>query len=72
MGTGSFLGVNRQGGGVDSVTPSSTEVKEREELYIYTHLGFCGLCYKLTFTFTYNYSSKITNELKHPACVLKL
>jgi hypothetical protein len=41
MGTGPFPGVNRTGRGVDNPPPSSTEVKERVELYLFTPaLGF--------------------------------
>ena len=36
MCTGSFPGVKRPGRGVDHLIPSSTEVKERVELYIYS------------------------------------
>jgi hypothetical protein len=36
MGTGSFLGVNRPGRGVDNLLPSSDEVKERVELYLHS------------------------------------
>jgi hypothetical protein len=39
MGTGSFLGVKRPGRGVDHPPPSSAEVKERVELYIYSPSG---------------------------------
>jgi len=39
MGTGSFLGVERPGRGVDYLPPSSAEVKEREELYLYSPSG---------------------------------
>ena len=39
MGTGSFPGVTRLGRGVDHPTPSSTEVKERLELYLYYPYG---------------------------------
>jgi hypothetical protein len=39
MGTGSFPGVKRPGRGVDHQTPSSAEVKERVELYIYSPSG---------------------------------
>jgi len=35
MGTGSFPGVQRSGRGVDHPPPSSAEVKERVELYLY-------------------------------------
>jgi len=39
MGTGSFLGVERPGHGVDHPPPSSAEVKERVELYLYATSG---------------------------------
>jgi len=36
MGTRSFPGVNRPGGGTDHPPPSSAKVKERVELYLYS------------------------------------
>jgi hypothetical protein len=39
MGTGSFLGVKRPGRGVDHPPPSSAEIKERVELYLYSPFG---------------------------------
>jgi hypothetical protein len=39
MGTGPFLGVKRPGCGVDHPPPSSAEVKERVELYLYSPSG---------------------------------
>jgi len=39
MGTGSFPEVKRQGRGVDHPSPSSAEVKERVELYLYSVFG---------------------------------
>jgi len=40
MGTrASFLGVKRPGCGADHPPPSSAEVKERVELYLYSHSG---------------------------------
>jgi len=39
MGTRSFLGVKRLGRGVDYPPPSSAEVKERLELYLYSVFG---------------------------------
>jgi hypothetical protein len=39
MGTRSFPGVKRLGRGVDHPTRSSAEVKEREELYLYSTSG---------------------------------
>ena len=38
-GTGSFLGVKRLGRGVDHPPPSTTEIKERVELYLYSTSG---------------------------------
>jgi len=39
MGTGHFPGVERPGLGVDHPLPSSTEVKERVELHLYSPSG---------------------------------
>ena len=39
MDTGSFPGVKRPGRGVNHPTPSRAEVKEREELYLYSSSG---------------------------------
>jgi len=39
MGTGSFPGVKRPGRGADHPPPSSTKVKERVELYLYSAPG---------------------------------
>jgi hypothetical protein len=39
MGTGSFPGIKRPGRGVDHPPSSSTEVKERAELYLYSPSG---------------------------------
>jgi len=39
MGTGYFPGVKRPGRGVDQPPPSSAEVKERVELYLYSPSG---------------------------------
>jgi len=39
VGTGSFPGVKRLGRGVDHPPPSSAEVKERVELYLYSPYG---------------------------------
>jgi hypothetical protein len=45
MGTGVFPGVKRPERGVDHSPPSSYEVKERAELYIYSPLGLRSLFY---------------------------
>jgi hypothetical protein len=39
MGTSSFPGAKQPGHGVDLLLPSSTEVKERVELYLYSTFG---------------------------------
>jgi len=39
MGTGSFPGVKQPGRGTDHPPPTSTEVKERVELYLYSPSG---------------------------------
>jgi len=39
MGTGYFLGVKRPECGIDHPPPSSIEVKERVELYLYSPFG---------------------------------
>jgi hypothetical protein len=49
-GTGSFLGVNRPGCGVDHQPLSSTEVKQRVQLYLYFPWAFIP-CSRVTFTF---------------------
>ena len=43
MGTGSFPGVKRPGRGVDHPPPSSAEIKEKVELYLFSPLGLRGL-----------------------------
>jgi len=43
MSTGSFQGVKRPGRGVDHPSPSSAEVIERVELYLYSLYGPHGL-----------------------------
>ena len=52
MGTGSFQGVKRPGRGVDHPSPSSTDVKERVELYLFPLWAFVA-CSKVTFTFIF-------------------
>ena len=42
MGTGSFPGVNRPGHGFDHPPPSSAEVKDRVELYLYSPIWLHG------------------------------
>ena len=54
MGTGSFLGVKRPGHGVDHPPPSSAEVKERIELYLYSPSGPLWTVLEWTLTFSFN------------------
>ena len=51
-GTGFFPGVNRPGRGVDHPPPSSVEVKERIELYLYSPSGSSWPVLGVNFTLT--------------------
>ena len=57
MGTGSFPGLKRPGGGVDHPPSSSAEVKERVELYLYSPSGpsWHGLGWTLPLPLPYQY-----------------
>ena len=55
MGTGSFPGVKRPGRGVDHPPPSSADVKERIELYLYTTSGPSWPVIGLTLSYFYLY-----------------
>jgi len=46
MGTGSFPGVKRTGHGVDHLPPSSAEVKERVELYLWAFVACSRVNFK--------------------------
>jgi hypothetical protein len=48
-----FRRVKRTGRGVKYLFPSSAEVKERVEQYLYSPSGFFTACFRVTFTFTY-------------------
>jgi hypothetical protein len=52
MGTGSFPVVKRPGRGVDHPPPSSAEVNERVELYLYSPSGLFMACSRVSFTLT--------------------
>jgi hypothetical protein len=52
MGICSYTGVQRPGWGVDHSPPSSAEVKERVELYLYSPLWAFMACSRVNFTFT--------------------
>jgi hypothetical protein len=56
MDTGSFPGIKRPGRGVDHPPPTSAEIKERVELYLYSPLWAFMACYRVIFTF-YNSSA---------------
>jgi len=53
MGTVSFPGVKQPGRGVDHPPPSSAEVKEGVELYLYSLLWVFVACSRVIFTFTF-------------------
>jgi hypothetical protein len=57
MGSGSFPGVKRPGGGVNHPPPSSAKVKERVELYLYSpsRPSWSVLGWTLPFTFTFTH-----------------
>jgi hypothetical protein len=61
MATGSLPGVKRPGRGVDHHPPSSAEVKERVELYLYSTSGpswpVLGCCIYVTLTSVTNYNN---------------
>jgi hypothetical protein len=48
--TGSLLGVKRPGRGLDHPPPSTSEDKERVELYMYSLFWAFVACYRVTFT----------------------
>jgi hypothetical protein len=55
MGTGSFAGVKRPGRGVGHPPPSSAEVKERVDLYLYSPWGPSRPVLRPTLRFVYCY-----------------
>jgi hypothetical protein len=60
MDTGSFPGVKRPGRGVKHSTPSSAEVKEKLEIYLYSLMWAFVASSRVTFTFTFTFYSKGT------------
>ena len=56
MGTGSFLGVKRQGRGADHSPPSACRGYERVGLYLYSPSGPQWPVIERTFTFTFKYN----------------
>jgi hypothetical protein len=58
MGTGSFPQVKQLGCGIDHPPPSSTEVKERVKLYLYSLWAFVA-CSRVNITFTFTFTTKI-------------
>jgi hypothetical protein len=65
MGTVSFPEVKRSWRGVDHPPPSSAEVKERVELYLYSPLGLHERLWGELHLFTYNGSLVNTNTPKY-------
>jgi len=61
IGTGFFPGVKRPRRGVNHPPPSSTKVKERVELYVYSPLWAFVACYTVTFNFTLEHNADILN-----------
>ena len=54
-GTGTFLGVNRPGIGVNHPPSTGAEVKERVKVYLYFPLRLLVVCYRVKFTFTFTF-----------------
>jgi hypothetical protein len=65
IGTGSSPGVKQPGRGVDHTTPSSAEVKERVELYLYSLWAFMA-CSRVTFTFIFTVRAPSLSSLHFP------
>jgi hypothetical protein len=59
MGTGSYRGVKRPGRGVGHPPPSSAEVKETVELYLYSPWAFVS-CSRVNVTFTFTQQGRRT------------
>jgi len=72
MSTGSFMGVKRPGRGVDHRPPSSADVKERVELYLYTTSGpsWPVLGWPLPLPFFYQRTKTDTGEISLVWCQL--
>jgi hypothetical protein len=64
MGTGSFPVVKRPWRGVDHPPPSSAEVKERIELYLYSPLDLHGLFYGYLYLYLYKFTSYLISSFK--------
>jgi hypothetical protein len=69
MGTGSFPGVKRPGLSVDHPPPSSAEVKERVELYLYSPSGPFMACSRVNFTCTFTVTCLYTIVSNYSAVV---
>jgi hypothetical protein len=61
-GTGSSPGIKRPWHGVDHPLPSSAEVKERVQLYIYSHPGLCGMFW-VNFVFVFCVGPAVTHRM---------
>jgi len=58
MGTGSLPGVKRPGRGVNNPSSSSAEVKERTELYLYSHSGPFEACSRVNCAFIFTHCTR--------------
>jgi len=73
IGTGSFPGLKRPGSGVDHPSPSGADVKERVELYIYSHSGFSWPVIGRSLPLLYlKRHSILYTEVCHTAVLLKV
>jgi len=68
MGVGSFPGLKRPGRDVDHPPPSSAEVKERVELYLYSPLWAFVACSGVNFTFTFTFTLSFTFTFSSFTC----
>jgi hypothetical protein len=64
MDTGSYTGVKRPGRGVDHTAPSSAEVKERVELFLFSLFGPSWPCSRVSFTFTFTLYNALVQHLR--------
>jgi hypothetical protein len=61
-----FPVVKRPGRGVDHPTPSSAEIKERVELYLYSPPWAAMACSRVTFIFTFSTNKRKKDKTKRP------
>jgi hypothetical protein len=71
MSTGPLPGVKRPGRGDDHPPPSSAEVKEKAELYLYSPSGPSWPVIGRTFTFTFTTINTQTSSCKVPIILVR-